>query len=95
MTKKHCPSKNCGKEMVEVRKAEMFLQGSKRIVSEYPKEFGDLIHGKRYREYRVACPRCKREWIYDSFYRRFEPVVKNSQMRFDWSKGYLVLRKRR
>jgi len=94
MTKKYCPTKNCGKEMLEVRRAEHTLKwSSKKLSNDYPKEFGDLIRGKRYRKYRFACPGCKKEWIYDSFHRVFEPVVRNSQFRFDWNKGYLVLRK--
>ncbi len=87
--KKRCPE--CDTEMVEVRKAE-YSPGSNRFSNEYPKELGDFVRGKMYNEYRFACPRCKKEWIYDSLWRRFEYIDKKSQFIYSWEKGYLVVR---
>lgn len=99
--KQKCPGsarKKCGVEMVEVRKGESLpiskSMTNSKLVVDYPKELGDLVRGKMYHEYRFACPRCKREWVYDSLWRRFEPIGKKSQMRYSWKKGYLVFRKK-
>ena len=83
---------DCDITMIEVRRAE-YLDG-KIVKTEYPKEIWEPGLKRIYNEYRYYCPKCKKEWIFNTLphCRWFEPVVDDSQFVYDSDKRMLVVR---
>ena len=101
---KECP--RCNNLLIEVRKVSdpqraesMRKKGGIPIHGnyffDYPKEIVEPGYDKTYHEYRFICKKCKKEWVYDSLWRQFLEVPKDSQLLYSWVKNMLVLRKRK
>ena len=97
LKKKDCP--NCGVRLKEVRWAEIpknyEISGRRNPIHLYPKLKREPGIERDYHEYRFVCPGCKKEWVYDSLWREFLEVPKDSQFYYSWEKQLLVLRKTR
>jgi len=48
----------------------------------YPKEIQEPGQTKVFNEYRYVCPECGSEWIHDTLFRRYEPVVEDAEFHF-------------
>ena len=100
--KKSCPE--CRNLLTEVRKIfdplRAKLMKEKGYYSthgdffyDYPKDIVEPGHNKVYHEYRFVCIKCKKEWVYDSLWRQFLEVPKDSQFFYSWDQKMLILRK--
>jgi hypothetical protein len=101
--KKNCPK--CKNLLIEVRKVFdpnrvelMKKQGAcpmhGNFFNDYPKEIVEPGYNMTYHEYRFVCRKCKKEWVYDSLWRQFLEVPKDSQFFYSWDKKMLMLRRK-
>jgi hypothetical protein len=75
----HCP--DCDAICIEVGKPE------------YPKGIYEPNVPKVFNEYRYACLKCQKEWIYDTLLRWIEDVPEDSQFYYDFNTKEFKLRK--
>lgn len=89
---KNCPE--CGTRLEEVRWAEIpdAPQYMRNPAHHYPRLIVQPELQRTFHEYRFACPKCLKEWTYDSLWREWSQVPANSQFLYSWEKKLLILR---